>query len=219
MADQLSILSVNVGLPRPIGVARGETVISGIVKTPVVDDVVVVRIANIDGDGQAALSVHGGLDKAIYSYPSDHWTWWETEHGLACGPATFGENLTLRGTSETDASIGDRFRWGEVLVEVSQPRAPCFKLAMHTRYERAPQLMTLSARCGWYLRVLEDGCAPTKDAIMKREFKSAGPTVRDAFIAAMHPSPRELRLRVLDAPVLADAWRKTVATKLEQSRD
>jgi MOSC domain-containing protein YiiM len=219
MTGPLLILSVNVGLPRAIGTSRGETVMSGIAKEPVAGEEVVVRETNIDGDGQAALSVHGGLDKVIYAYPSDHWAWWEATHGFSCRPATFGENITLQGAGESDVAIGDRFRWGDVLVEISQPRAPCFKFAMHTGRENAPLQMTTSARCGWYLRVLQVGPAPTKDAKLERVFASDGPSVRDAFIAAMHRSPRDLCLRVHDAPALADAWRRTVARKLGQIRD
>lgn len=216
MPDRLCLLSVNVGMPRVIGISRGEEVLSAIAKEPVSGEIVVVRATNIDGDGQAALSVHGGPDKAVYAYPADHWNWWETTQGLRCRPATFGENLTLQGGSETDIAIGDRFRWGDVLVEVSQPRAPCFKFAMYTGREDAPQQMTSSARCGWYLRVLEEGRAPTKGA-MERTFESGGPTVRDAFVAALHRSSRDLCLRVHDAPALADAWRRTIARKLAQN--
>jgi len=211
--EMLTVLSVNVGLPRPLGVLHGEPVISGIAKQPVRAQSVIVRFENIEGDGQAALSIHGGPDKAVYAYPSDHWGWWRQNHGLACEPATFGENLTLRGATESDVAIGDRFRWGEVLMEISEPRAPCFKFAMHTGDEQAPQHMILAARCGWYARVLEEGHAPTHGA-MKRVHKSDSPTVRDAFIAAMHPSSRELCLRVHDAPALAEAWRRTLAKKL-----
>lgn len=211
----LAILSVNVGLPRPIGVARGETIISGIAKEPVGAARVRVDPTNIEGDAQADLRVHGGADKAVYAYPNGHWPWWEGEHGLLCRPATFGENLTLAGCDENDVAIGDRFRWGEALLEVSQPRAPCYKFAMHTGREDAPLLMTVSARSGFYLRVLEPGLAPAQDAFVTREEASRGPSVRETFIAAMHRDiAREVRLRVHDAPGLAPAWRAAIARHL-----
>src|SRR5277367_2346190 len=116
---ELRLLSVNVGLPRIIGSLHGEPVLSGIVKHPVTTRTVFVGATDIVGDSQADLSVHGGVDKAVYAYPADHWPWWEREHALPCAPATFGENLTLQGADETVVRIGDRFRWGDALLEVS----------------------------------------------------------------------------------------------------
>jgi MOSC domain-containing protein YiiM len=174
---------------------------------------------NIDGDGQADLTVHGGHDKAVYAYPSSHWPWWEREKHLSCGPATFGENLTLEGVDENDVAIGDRFRWGDAILEVSQPRAPCYKLGMHTARPDAPQLMTLSARSGFYLRVITEGAAPSHGATMERIQKSAGPNVREAFVALFQPQiSTEDRRRVHDTPALADAWRRGLAEKLAVSR-
>jgi MOSC domain-containing protein YiiM len=198
----------------------GEVVMSGIAKTAVSAERVRIGLANIDGDEQADLRVHGGADKAIYTYPADHWSWWEKEHGLSCEPATFGENLTLSGADESAVAIGDRFRWGSAVIEVSQPRAPCYKFAMHTGREDAPQLMTLSGRCGWYLRVIEEGDAPVRSGEIERILASGGPSVRDAFVAALHPrAPRELCLRVHDAPALASSWRGAVARRLSKSRE
>lgn len=216
---KLEILSVNVGRPRPIGARAGESVISGIAKVPVSAERVRIGVTNIVGDGQADLRVHGGPDKAVYVYPADHWPWWEQEHGLSCSPALFGENLTLFGADESAVAIGDRFRWGGALLEVSQPRAPCYKFAMHTGREDAPAVMTISARCGWYLRVVAEGDAPVVGAVLERIHESGGPSVRDAFVAALHGNaPRELCLRVHDAPALAASWRAALARRLAKSR-
>ena len=110
---ELRLLSVCVGRPKVIGHINGEPVISGIAKTSLAQEIVFVGATNIEGDSQADLTVHGGLDKAVYAYPADNWRWWETEHTLPCAPNTFGENLTLEGADETQVSIGDRFRWGD----------------------------------------------------------------------------------------------------------
>jgi MOSC domain-containing protein YiiM len=210
----IEIISVNVGRPRPIGVFEGETVTSGIVKSPVRSATVLVGALNIDGDGQADLRAHGGKDKALYAYASDHWPWWKSELGLVAKAATFGENLTLRGADERTISIGDRFRWGNVLLEVSEPRAPCYKLAMHTERSDVPPAMTLSARTGFYLRVLEEGNAPLPSTLI-RVHASNGPSVRDAFVAGVHREvAREARQKVLDAPALATKWRATVAKRI-----
>ena len=212
---KLKLLSVNVGRPRILGVANGETVLSAIAKKPADGDRIFVGATNLEGDGQADLSVHGGPDKAVYAYPTVHWPWWENEHRLACGPNTFGENLTLAGSDESQIAIGDRFQWGEALLEVSQPRAPCFKLAMHTQREDVPQLMTVSARCGWYMRVVREGLAPMRDAALMRTFESGDMNVKDVFVAVMHPqTPRETLERVAQLPGLAQAWRGAVERHL-----
>ncbi len=207
---RLRLLSVCVGLPRVIATtADGEAVLSGIAKAPVGGDRIFVGRENIDGDGQADLSVHGGRDKAVYAYPADHWPWWTQEHGLACAPNTFGENLTVEGADENAVSIGDRFRWGDALLEIAQPRAPCFKLALHAR-DDVPARMTVSARCGWYFRVLEVGLAPV-DGELAREHEAGGPSVRDAFVAALHPrTPESSRVRVRETAQLSPAWKRMI---------
>ncbi len=218
MSDGLRLLAVSVAQPRPLGLYDSKLVLSGIAKQLVSDAPVFVGRTNIAGDGQADLRVHGGVDKAIYAYPSDHWPWWEGEHRIACHPNTFGENLTTAGLDEESVAIGDRFRWGEALLEVSQPRAPCFKFAMHTGRPEAPQLMTISARCGWYFRVIEQGEAPVS-GILSREHRSGAASVRDAFAAALHPRvPEESRIRVCTTPALSRAWRDAVAHKIATGR-
>ncbi len=170
----LRILSVNVSRPRVIGQLHGEDVWSGIDKKPVAEDSVFVGRLDIDGDAQADLSVHGGVDKAVYVYPADHWPWWEQEKSFGCGPARFGENLTLQGGDEHAVAIGDRFRWGDALLEVSQPRAPCYKLAIHARRD-IPQLMTVSARCGCSIFASsQEEARVSRDATLERVTRSNG---------------------------------------------
>src|ERR1700744_892951 len=111
----MHVVSINVGLPKALSI-HGREVETGFFKTAVSGPVAARRL-NLEGDEQADLSVHGGPDKAVYLYPADHWRWWEREHGLACAPASFGENLTLEGIDETRVAIGDRFRWGEAMLE------------------------------------------------------------------------------------------------------
>src|SRR5262249_4951297 len=109
----LPILSVNVGLPAPLGTVNGRPVLSGIRKTPLTGESAQLSRTNLDGEAQADLSVHGGPDKAVYAYPAGHWPSWKAEHGLEAGPASFGENLTLGGALEDELRIGDIFAWGE----------------------------------------------------------------------------------------------------------
>lgn len=212
---RLSLLAVCVSKAKPIGTWQGETVISGIDKQPVAGDVF-VRARGLDGDEQADLSVHGGVDKAVYAYPSEHWPWWRNEKQLACRAATFGENLTTAGAGERDVAIGDRFRWGDCVLEVSQPRAPCYKLALHTQRADAPQAMTLSTRCGWYFRVVAEGCASSRT--LERIADGGDISVHDAFRALFDPhAGRETLLRIRDMPALAEAWRRGIARKLAKS--
>ncbi|HEY1838311.1 MAG TPA: MOSC domain-containing protein [Rhizomicrobium sp.] len=210
---QLRLLRVCVGRPQIIAHVGAQPVFSAIAKHPVTGNVFVGK-ANIDGDAQADLTVHGGFDKAIYAYPADNWPWWESQQMLPCSPNTFGENLTLEGADESQISIGDRFVWGDAELEVSQPRGPCYKLAIHTRRANTPAIMTVSARSGWYLRVTREGEAPPHGTLI-RIHASGAPNVRDAFMAAYHPHvPESDRVRVLEVPELAENWRMAVARKL-----
>jgi MOSC domain-containing protein YiiM len=212
---ELRVVSVNVAQPRIIGHVHSEPVLSGIAKIPVAAESVFVGATNIGGDAQADLTVHGGPDKAVYAYPTEHWPWWAGQR-IACVPATFGENLTLGGATEDEVHIGDRFRWGDAVLEISQPRAPCYKFAIHTARPDAPQLMTISARCGWYLRVIDEGRASTVNGVMTRlSAESENPSVREAFRAMFdRDMTRDARQRVHDLPVLAGAWRAGVAKRL-----
>jgi len=214
MSGDLDLLAVNVGLPKPLGLWHGEPVLSAFDKQKVTSATVMVRSLAIDGDGQADLEVHGGVDKAVYAYPAANWPWWESQHQLSCRPGLFGENLTVDGGDEDSVHIGDRFAWGDVLLEVSQPRAPCFKLAIYTGRANGPYAMTASARCGWYFRVLQQGAAPV-DGKLIRVAETDFPTVRQAFAALFWPAPDRAALqRIHAAPGLAAGWRKQVAKRI-----
>ena len=174
------MVSVNVGTPRPLLTpAKGE-VLSGIVKTPV-DGRRRVVAHNIEGDRQADLRVHGGETKAVYCYPHEHYARWAEELSRAdLVPGQFGENLTTLGLLETQVRVGDRLRVGSALLEVTQPRSPCFKLAARMGLPEFPRLFLRSGRSGWYLRVVEEGDVGAGDVIV-REFAGAGPTVLEAL--------------------------------------
>jgi MOSC domain-containing protein YiiM len=212
---RLRILSVNVGRPRIIALMNGEPVFSGIGKRAIAQDRLFVSKLNIEGDGQADLTVHGGFDKAVYAYAAGHWPWWESEHRLPCAPGTFGENLTLEHGDETEVCIGDRFTWGDVELEVAQPRAPCFKFLIHTQRQDAAALMTQSGRCGFYLRVVREGFAPAQGAYLERVFASGAANVRDAFFAVLGKPPVGQLQHVLAAPGLADSWRSAAQRRLD----
>lgn len=152
----MKLLSVNVSLPKTVEY-RGRQVETGIFKEPVSGRVWVRRL-NLDGDAQADLKVHGGVDKAVYAYASENYDYWKRElerNDLSFGQ--FGENLTLEGMTEDVVRVGDVYRIGGATVEVSQPRSPCFKLALKMGNPRFLKIFLASRRTGFYLRVLEEG--------------------------------------------------------------
>jgi MOSC domain-containing protein YiiM len=174
----MRLQSLNVAVPRLIEY-KGEEVLTGIYKLPT-DAALTVRKLNIDGDEQADLTVHGGVDKAVYAFPSEHYSWYQSELKQdAYAPGQFGENLTTEGMLESVVRIGDRYRVGEVLFEVSQPRSPCYKFAIKMSSAEALVIMINSARTGFYLRVLEEGEIQARDTIEVAETDPLAPTVEE----------------------------------------
>lgn len=157
-----SITSVNVGLPRSVP-WQGREVLSGIWKEPVDGPIEAVGV-NLVGDDQADRRVHGGEDKAIYAYSTEDYAWWEPITG-PLAPGTFGENLTTVGIDLTAASIGDRWRVGTALLEVAQPRQPCFKLGMRMDDVAFPGRFDEAGRPGAYLRIIEPGRISAGDVV------------------------------------------------------
>jgi len=152
----MKLISIQVGRPRKVR-WRGMTVSTGIFKKPV-SGRIMLRRDNLDGDKQADLRVHGGWDKAVYVYPSEHYAYWRQElPGMELAYGSFGENFTTEGLDESSVRLGDRFRIGGAVVEVTQPRMPCYKLAVRFKRPDMPKRFHASGRCGFYLAVLEEG--------------------------------------------------------------
>ena len=204
----ISLVSVAVGKPVVIGSNRQGEVVSGIRKFELTLPEVAVGRLNIEGDGQADLRAHGGADKAIYCYPRQHRDVWAAEIGYAKHDAPFGENLSVTGIDEETAQIGDIWRWGTALLQVSQPRWPCYKLAMHSGHDDMVKRFVSSGRSGWYLRVLEEGEAPTSGTIEIVERDPLGVNVRTAFQAARGDIDPALFEVTNTHPALAAAWRR-----------
>ena len=176
----MRLISVNVGRPRPVSYQDG-VVSTGIYKEPVAGPVWVRRL-NLDGDGQADLRVHGGADKAVYAYPHEHYIFWARELGrndFSFGQ--FGENLTTEGLFEDAIFIGDIFRVGEALVQISQPRTPCFKLGLRMGDEGFVARFAAANRTGFYLRILEEGRVAAGDVITLAKRAEGSVSVRDVF--------------------------------------
>jgi MOSC domain-containing protein YiiM len=159
IAQPPRVLSVNRALARRIAV-EGRTVLSGIGKCPAVGPVA-VRALGLEGDEQADLTVHGGLHKAVYAYPSEHYPFWQTVRAQAkvslwdeaLPPGSLGENLTLAGLVETQAWVGDVLRFAHCELAVSEPRFPCYKFNAVMGFKHASKLMVQSGWCGFYLAV------------------------------------------------------------------
>ena len=159
----MQLLNINVSRAQSLS-AQGKTVLSGINKRAV-DGTVVVHPLGLDGDEQADLSVHGGLAKAVYAYPHEHYAFWQTVRAqaraaapdAALPPGSMGENLTLQGLLENQVWIGDVLRFADCELAVSEPRFPCFKFNAVMGFKHAAKLMTESGWCGFYLAVRSPG--------------------------------------------------------------
>lgn len=203
----MKLLSVNVGLPREV-VWKNRVVTTGIFKEPVVGRVNADRL-NIEGDRQADLTVHGGVDKAIYVYPSEHYEYWRgelPEVNLKWG--AFGENLTVEGLLEDHVNIGDRFRIGTIEVVVTQPRIPCYKLAIKFDRDDILKRFTASRRSGFYLAVLEEGEIGVGDEI--EPISRDANNIRVADIFSLYTDKQkdfDLMQRATQVEALPEGWR------------
>ncbi len=206
----MRIVSVNAGLPSELSF-DGRTVLSGIVKEPVAGRVA-VRRTNLDGDRQADLRVHGGPDKAVYAYPAQHYDHWESALGRddLAPLGYFGENLTVEGTDEAEVHIGDVVRAGDALLEVSQPRVPCFKLAMRMGDHAFGKPFLASGRVGFYLRVLEEGELEAGDDISLVRTGEGEVSVRRIAWMLNQATADDLDAAAA-LPALALGWRESFA--------
>src|SRR6185369_1309430 len=160
------LLSVNVGCPREIA-WRGKTVYTSVWKEPVVGRRMVGRL-NVDGDAQGDLHGHGGEHRAVFVYQMDAYRFWERE--LKRSDFTFGqfgENFTVEGLADSDVCVGDRYRIGGALFEVTQPRVTCYRVGIRMNEPRMPALLVAHQRPGFYLRVLQEGDVSAGDEIVK----------------------------------------------------
>jgi len=201
-----SVVSVNVGRPRPIPY-RGKQVMTGIYKKPVRGRLA-VRGTNLDGDVQANRKVHGGFDKAVYAYAREDYDWWEGELSRPLDPGTFGENLTTAGLDLNEALIGERWRAGTALVEVSEPRFPCFKLGFRMGTQRFVRQFARARRTGAYLRIVEEGELGAGDRIEVVGRPEHGVTI--GLFAEGYLGDRDRLADVLAADQLSGEWRAKI---------
>lgn len=206
------IMSVNVGEPRSVEFRDG-TVSTGIHKSPV-EGLVRVEGVNLAGDDQADRRVHGGIHKAVYAYAFEDYEWWSEELGRPLAPGTFGENLTTEGVDVGGAVVGQHWRINDVVLEVSEPRAPCYKLGIRMADAEFPASFSAADRPGTYLRIIEEGSLAAGDTIDVGPTPEHGLTVAD--IARIHDRDHHEVGRLLEAAQLSDSW-KTWARRVAQT--
>ncbi len=212
----MKILSVNVGLPREVS-WQGKLVTTGIFKEPV-NAPVMLRTLNLDGDQQADLTVHGGVDKAVYAYPSEHYHYWRAElPGVDLAWGMFGENFTTEGLLEEAVYIGDRFRVEETEVMVTEPRMPCYKLGIKFGRADIIKRFLASRRTGFYFAVVREGMVGTGDAIkfIGREQQEISVADVTRLYAFEKHDVKSLR-RAIEVEALPQSWKGYFQHQLEK---
>jgi MOSC domain-containing protein YiiM len=211
--NEMRLVSVNCGLPREVG-WHGRIVTTGIFKEPVAGRVALRRL-NLDGDRQADLTVHGGVDKAVYCYPAEHYEYWKTElPGKELPVATFGENFTVEGFAghaEDSVHLGDRFAVGTAEVIVTQPRLPCYKLGIKLGDHHMVRRFLASRRTGFYLAVTREGHVGAGDQMQLVSRDENAVPVSDItrlYVARHYRSEeREAVQRAIRVPALPASWK------------
>jgi MOSC domain-containing protein YiiM len=203
----MKLISVNAGLPRKVE-WHGRTVTTSIWKSQVQGRVHVAKL-NLAGDRQSDLSVHGGIDKAVYVYPSEHYTFWRGRFGDAELPwGAFGENFTVEGLREDQVQVGALVRTGSAEFVVTQPRMPCYKLGIRFDRPEMVKLFLQSKRTGYYLAVRREGEVASGDAIEYANPQDNGLTIAD--IVNLYTSDAEnqdLLRRASELPALPEGWK------------
>ena len=194
--------SINVGTPRTVE-WHGQAIHTSIYKEPVGGPVRLDGV-NVHGDDQADRRVHGGVDMAVYAYAAEDADWWSGQLGRSVPPGTFGENLTTSGIDVTNAVVGERWRIGSALLEVSQPRVPCYKLGIRMSDDDFPRRFGLAVRPGAYLRIIENGTITAGDQI-KVVFRPDH-AVTVGAVARAHVTHDPSGIDWSSAEGLADSW-------------
>jgi MOSC domain-containing protein YiiM len=212
----VKLISVSVGLPRQVS-WKGKPVMTGIFKQPI-QSRVMMRSRNLDGDGQADLTVHGDVDKAVYAYPAEHYDYWQQELPDVELPwGAFGENLTIEGLLETAVNIGDRFRVGSAEIKATQPRFPCFKLNLKFERDDMVKRFANSYRTGVYFSVVQEGEIGAGDLVELVSRDENNVTVADIVqLYARKAKNPDLLRRAVQVPALADSLREDLQQQLKR---
>jgi MOSC domain-containing protein YiiM len=209
------VLSVNVGAAREFEFG-GRVVRSAIWKTPVAGRVA-ARGVNLAGDDQADRKAHGGFDKAVYACALEDTRWWEEQIGRTLAYGELGENLTTEGVDVNGALVGERWAIGTTLLEVSEPRIPCWRLGARMNDDQFPRRFTEALRPGAYLRIIGEGELGAGDEIRVVGRPDTDLTVRDVF--RIYTRDRHEAGRLLTAPQVSEAWKRWARDFLKKARE
>jgi MOSC domain-containing protein YiiM len=217
MDRTMKLISLNTGLPRDVA-WHGRVVTTGIFKQPV-EGRVALRTLNLDGDRQADLTVHGGVHKAVYCYPIEHYTFWkDVLPGRELPMASFGENFTTAGFAEDSVHLGDRFSVGSAEVIATQPRLPCYKLGVRFQSDDMVKRFLASGRTGFYVAVTREGDVGAGDEIevLSRDAHavSIAEITRLYVTKRYHDADLDVIQRALEIDALPDSWKDYVRERL-----
>ncbi|AIY73234.1 MOSC domain-containing protein [Bacillus anthracis] len=213
MANEYQLLSLNIGLPKEVTYG-GKVIHTGINKKQVKEPVY-LSFVKFNGDGQADLVHHGGVDKAVCVYTGDHYPYWEKELNQDLVYGAFGENITVSGMREEDVCIGDMFELGQAIVQVTQPRQPCFKLAKKYNIPKLPLYFQETGYTGFYFRVLKEGWVSSVDTLKRLQSDPKGVSVAFAN-RIMHKEKQNVEgvKRILEVNALSSSWRKSFEKRI-----
>jgi MOSC domain-containing protein YiiM len=208
-----TVVGLQAGLPRELALGS-RLVRSAIDKSPVTGSAR-IGLEGLEGDGQANRRYHGGPERALCAYPAIHLVWWGERWRRRLLPGAFGENLTVVGLDERNTHLGDRFRFGSALLEISQPREPGGNLADWLEQPGLLEQIRDNGRTGWYLRVIEPGVAAGGLTLVQEFADPRRITVAEAYRIRLNTQgPREQVRRLLDVPALSSGWRISLERRL-----
>jgi MOSC domain-containing protein YiiM len=212
----MKIVSLNVSLPRLVEY-NGEPVATGIFKEPLTGPVM-LRTLNLDGDRQADLTVHGGVSKAVYAYPSEHYEFWKTELPEMNLPyGMFGENFTTQGLFEDGVNVGDRFRIGEAELMATEPRLPCYKLGIKFGRTDILRRFLKSRHTGFYFAVVKEGTVEAGNEIELLSRDPGNVTIADITrLYAFEKADFDTMRRAIELEALSESWREYFRKQIEK---
>ncbi|WP_096439500.1 MOSC domain-containing protein [Alteribacter populi] len=208
------VRSLNVGKAKTISRDGEKEILSAIVKRPVSEALFLSKVKLL-GDEQADLINHGGEDKAVCVYSYEHYNYWHKKLNKSMEPGAFGENITVMDLLETNVCIGDTFKWGEAVVQVCQPRHPCYKLAKRHQVKELPLYVQETGYSGFYLRVLKEGTVTVDDPLLLTDRQTETTIAQVNRLNFQDQDNVEGLQALVELPQLADSWRSIVEKRLQ----
>jgi MOSC domain-containing protein YiiM len=211
----IQVVSINIGKPKKY-IYEGKQVLTGINKIPIGEEKIYLSKTNLTGDGQGDLIHHGGPDKALCVYSYNHYPYWEEQLSRKLDYGSFGENITVKGMEEDKVCIGDLFSFGEAIVQVSQPRKPCHKLAKKHGLNQLPQAVIETGYTGFYLRVIQEGEVSVMDSLELLEKHPEGLTISFVNNMVYNPSKdRDILRKIVSVEELSEGWKSSFKKMLK----